>query len=84
MSGYSWLELVFFFVLLAVSTPLLGNYMALVYSNGKAPGDRVFLPVERFVYKVCRIDPKSEQTSPRRTPPGPRCSRPCHTTCAPR
>ncbi len=61
MSGYSWLELLFFFVLLAISTPLLGNYMAKVYSNEKAPGDRVFLPVERFVYKVCRIDPGHEQ-----------------------
>jgi potassium-transporting ATPase potassium-binding subunit len=61
MSGQSWLELVFFFALLAVSTPLLGNYMAKVYQNGKAPGDRVFLPVERFCYRVCRIDPDSEQ-----------------------
>jgi potassium-transporting ATPase potassium-binding subunit len=61
MSAQSWLELLFFFGLLAVSTPLLGNYMAKVYENGKAPGDRFFLPVERFCYKVCRIDPKSEQ-----------------------
>ena len=61
MSAASWLELVFFFVLLAISTPLLGNYMAWVYSNEKAPGNRVFLPVERFCYRVCRIDPDSEQ-----------------------
>jgi potassium-transporting ATPase potassium-binding subunit len=61
MSAYSWLELLFFFVLLAISTPLLGNYMAKVYSNGKAPGDRFFLPIERFTYKICRIDPDGEQ-----------------------
>jgi potassium-transporting ATPase potassium-binding subunit len=61
MSGQSWLTLIFFFGLLAVSTPLLGNYMAKVYENGKAPGDRFFLPVERFCYRVCRIDPDSEQ-----------------------
>jgi potassium-transporting ATPase potassium-binding subunit len=61
MSAQSWLELVFFFALLAISTPLLGSYMAKVYSNQKAPGDRFFLPIERFCYKVCRIDPKSEQ-----------------------
>jgi hypothetical protein len=47
MSGYGWLELVFFFVLLAISTPLLSSYMAKVCSNGKAPGGRFFLPVER-------------------------------------
>jgi potassium-transporting ATPase potassium-binding subunit len=61
MSVQSWLEIIFFFVLLAISTPLLGNYMAWVYSNEKAPGDRFFLPIERFCYRVCRIDPNSEQ-----------------------
>jgi potassium-transporting ATPase potassium-binding subunit len=61
MSYQSWLEVLFLFVLLAISTPLLGNWMAKVYSDGPAPGDRFFLPIERFTYKVCRIDPKSEQ-----------------------
>ncbi|HYA68843.1 MAG TPA: potassium-transporting ATPase subunit KdpA, partial [Acidimicrobiales bacterium] len=28
--------------------------------NEKAPGDRFFLPIERFIYRVCRIDPESE------------------------
>ena len=32
----SWLEIVFFFALLAISTPLLGTYMARVHSNEKA------------------------------------------------
>ncbi len=61
MSWESWAEILFFLALLVISTPLLGGYMAKVYSNEKAPGDRVFLPVERFVYKVCRIDPGHEQ-----------------------
>lgn len=61
MSATRWLQILFFVVLLAISTPLLGNYMAKVYANEKAPGDRVFLPIERFVYRVCRIDPESEQ-----------------------
>lgn len=61
MSASSWLEIPFFLVLLAISTPLLGNYMAAIYSNGKAPGDRVFLPIERFCYRACRVDPGSEQ-----------------------
>jgi len=61
MSAASWVEILFFLGLLALSTPILGNYMAKVYGNEKAPGDRLFLPVERFVYRVCRIDPESEQ-----------------------
>ena len=35
--------------------------MAKVYGGGKAPGDRVFLPVERSIYRVCGVDPSSEQ-----------------------
>jgi K+-transporting ATPase ATPase A chain len=35
--------------------------MARVYGDGPAPGDRVFLPIERFIYRLCRIDPASEQ-----------------------
>ncbi len=61
MSASGWLQFVAFGVLIAISTPLLGNYMYKVYRGGKAPGDRVFLPVERFVYRVCGIDPEGEQ-----------------------
>jgi K+-transporting ATPase ATPase A chain len=61
MTSYGWLTLVSLAVLLIISTPLLGNYMAKVYGNQAAPGDRFFLPIERFVYRVCRIDPDSEQ-----------------------
>jgi K+-transporting ATPase ATPase A chain len=61
MTGANWLELIFFFVLIAISTPLLGNYMYRVYRGGKAPGDRVFLLVEHAIYRVCGIDPEGEQ-----------------------
>jgi K+-transporting ATPase ATPase A chain len=49
---------------LAACVPLLGRYMATVYgarSDGSAPGDRVFAPIERLVYRACRIDPRREQ-----------------------
>src|SRR5665213_3735263 len=48
-------------VLLAISTPLLGSYMAKVFQNKKAPGDRIFGPIERLVYKVTGVNPESEQ-----------------------
>jgi potassium-transporting ATPase potassium-binding subunit len=57
----AWLQLLFLVALLAVSTPLLGAYMARIYSDGAAPGDRFFLPVERLIYRVCRVDPDREQ-----------------------
>jgi potassium-transporting ATPase potassium-binding subunit len=61
MSGANWLEYAFFGVLIVISTPLLGNYMYKVYRGGPAPGDRFFLPIENFIYRVCRVDPEGEQ-----------------------
>jgi K+-transporting ATPase ATPase A chain len=61
MSTTNWLELVAVLVLLAVSTPILGNYMAKIYGKGAAPGDRFFLPIERVIYRVSGLDPESEQ-----------------------
>jgi K+-transporting ATPase ATPase A chain len=61
MSGAAWLQLVALVVLLAISTPLLGSYMAKVYGGGEAPGDRVFGPVERLIYRMCGVDEASEQ-----------------------
>ncbi len=61
MSTSAWLQIGFLIALLAISTPLLGNYLARVYDGGTAPGDRVFLPVERAIYRACRVDPEREQ-----------------------
>jgi len=61
MSAANWLQLAVLIVLLAISIPILGGYLAKVFGGGAAPGDRVFLPVERFVYRVGRIDPDREQ-----------------------
>jgi K+-transporting ATPase ATPase A chain len=54
------IDVVILVVLLAISTPLLGSYMAKVFQNKKAPGDRVFLPVERLIYRVTGVNPESE------------------------
>lgn len=61
MSAAAWAQLLLLVVVLAVSIPLLGGYMAKVYGTAAAPGDRVFLPVERLVYRICRVDPDREQ-----------------------
>jgi K+-transporting ATPase ATPase A chain len=61
MSGDAWLQLALLVALIGVSIPVLGGYLARVFGGGPAPGDRFFLPVERVVYRVCRIDPDGEQ-----------------------
>jgi potassium-transporting ATPase potassium-binding subunit len=63
----SWQALVqglLLIVALVVTVPLLGRYMANVYGardDGSAPGDRLFAPIERSIYRVLRVDPKREQ-----------------------
>ena len=61
MQGSDWAQIAVVVVLLAILVPVLGSYMAKVYGGGPAPGDRVLLPVERFVYRVCLVDPEREQ-----------------------
>ncbi len=55
------LEVIILLALLVISTPLLGNYMAKVFQNKKAPGDRVFLPVERGLYRITGVNSEGEQ-----------------------
>jgi K+-transporting ATPase A subunit len=57
----SWLQFAVLIVLLLVAAPVLGRYIARVYGDGRAPGDRLFLPVERLIYRLCRASPSSEQ-----------------------
>jgi K+-transporting ATPase KdpF subunit len=54
----NWAQIASLLVLLAVSTPLLGNYMAKVHGGAAAPGDR---PVARRTYRLLRVGPDSEQ-----------------------
>ncbi|MDQ1456671.1 MAG: potassium-transporting ATPase potassium-binding subunit, partial [Actinomycetota bacterium] len=55
MTAAAWAQLLLLIALLATSTPLLGNYLAKVYGSKRAPGDRVFRPVERMIYRVCGV-----------------------------
>ena len=64
MSWQALVQALVLVVLLVATVPLLGRYMADVYGarkDGSAPGDRFFGPVERFIYRCCRIDSKREQ-----------------------
>ena len=56
-----WLQIALFLAVLVALTPLLGGYMASVYT-----GERVFLtriagPVERLLYRLLRVDVSREQ-----------------------
>ena len=61
MSAASLVSLLVLILALLVCIGPLGRYMAKVYGDGAAPGDRLFLPVERLIYRLLRVNPKREQ-----------------------
>ncbi len=61
MSATAWGQLAALLVAIVVSTRFLGAYLARVFSGERAPGDRVFVPVERVIYRLSGVDPDREQ-----------------------
>ncbi|MGA7096455.1 MAG: potassium-transporting ATPase subunit KdpA, partial [Acidimicrobiia bacterium] len=61
MSVPAWLQFAALIAVVVLTAIPLGRYMARVYDDDAVPGDRFFLPIERLIYRVCRIDPSREQ-----------------------
>ncbi len=47
---------------LAVTVPIMGAYMARVYSGAPSRLERIYRPVEGLLYRLSGVDPESEQT----------------------
>jgi potassium-transporting ATPase potassium-binding subunit len=76
MNVTGWEQLLFVCAATAVLAPLLGRYLAATFADTmpavsgdgepaarrRAPGDRIFLPVERLVYRALRVDSESSMT----------------------
>jgi K+-transporting ATPase ATPase A chain len=61
MTFAGWAQLIALIIVIGVTAPLLGRYMANVWEGGPSRLDRVFGPVERLFYRLCRVDPEREQ-----------------------
>jgi K+-transporting ATPase ATPase A chain len=62
MDLYGWMQLVVFLGLLLLVTRPMGVYLFRVLDpDGKTFLDPVLKPVERFLYRSIRVDPKTEQ-----------------------
>jgi potassium-transporting ATPase potassium-binding subunit len=67
MNTTGWEQLLFIVAVTAILAPLLGRYLAAIFrartaDDGPAPGDRIFLPAERAVYRALRVNPDSSMT----------------------
>lgn len=61
MSAPAWLQFAALIAVVVLTAIPLGRYMARVYDDDAVAGDRFFLPIERLIYRMCRIDPSREQ-----------------------
>ena len=61
MTINGFLQLAVYFLLLLAITRPLGVYVAQVFSGEKILMSRVLGPVERLIYRLCRVDPEHEQ-----------------------
>lgn len=61
MTPLELLQIAGYFVLLIVCTPLLGGYMAKVFSGGRTLLTPLLHPLERAIYRFSGIQPEAEQ-----------------------
>jgi len=60
---YGWLQAAIYFVLLVALTKPLGLYLARVFSGERTFLSPVLAPIEKLLYRICRIDPAREMTA---------------------
>ena len=61
MTANGWLQLVLFFLVLLAVTKPLGVYMAKLFAGDRVWTSRLMGPLERGIYRICRVDPEKEQ-----------------------
>jgi K+-transporting ATPase ATPase A chain len=62
MSALELLQIIVYFGVLIVCVPLLGGYMAKVFSDERTLLTPILRPVEGFMYRVSGVNPAEEQT----------------------
>ncbi len=60
MNHYSWLQIIFYLVVLLALAKPLGSFMAKVYQGERTFLDRVLGPVERFIYRLSGVKPDED------------------------
>jgi len=61
MIGQDVIQLVLYFGLLIIATPILGTYMARLFTGKSTPLTRILAPVENGIYRLGGITPTEEQ-----------------------
>ncbi len=60
MNVFSWLQLIFYMVVLIALAKPIGTFMARVYQGERTFLDPVMRPVEKLIYRLCGVNPEEE------------------------
>ncbi|MEQ1897584.1 MAG: potassium-transporting ATPase subunit KdpA [Vicinamibacterales bacterium] len=60
MTSIGWLQILIFVAAIAAVTPLLGGYMARVFTRQRTWLDPICRPIERLIYRLTRVDETHE------------------------
>jgi K+-transporting ATPase ATPase A chain len=61
MTFIGWLQILIFSVVILALTKPIGVYMFRIFEGDRQPLPRFFGPIERWLYKLCGVDPKEQQ-----------------------
>ncbi len=61
MTAQGWLQIAVYLAVLFALAPLLGGYMAKVYTDAPFLLGRLLGPIERFSYRILRVNPDNDQ-----------------------
>ncbi len=62
MLGNAVLQVALFFIIVTAASVPLGLYMARVFAGKRTFIDPILIPIERLIYRLCRVHPAAEQT----------------------
>ncbi len=61
MTVNGWIQILLFAAIVFALTRPLGSYMFRVFEGERQPLPRLFGPIERWIYKLCGVDPREQQ-----------------------
>jgi len=62
MTSPNLIEILVYFAIIVAITPIVGRYMTRVFDGRRTLLDPLLRPVERAVYRICRVDAERDQT----------------------
>ncbi|MGE5218768.1 MAG: potassium-transporting ATPase subunit KdpA [Chloroflexota bacterium] len=61
MTTIGWMQILLFSIIVFAVTKPIGIYMFRIFEGDRQPLKRFFGPIERWIYKLCGVDPSDQQ-----------------------